>query len=71
MSELAPLDPDVVADVLSKHPFVSVDGVYNVRDLGRIPTTDGHVTRSSFMVRSGELSRATQLGPYPLLTLVE
>ncbi|KAN0140336.1 tyrosine-protein phosphatase [Lactarius tabidus] len=69
MSELAPLDPDVVADVLSKHPFVTVDGVYNVRDLGRIPTTDGHVTRSSFMVRSGELSRATQLGVEQLRAL--
>jgi hypothetical protein len=71
MSELAPLDPDLVADVLSKHPFVTIDGVCNIRDLGRIPTADGPVTRSRFMVRSGELSGATQLGPYPLLTLIE
>ena len=67
MSELAPLDPDLVADVLSKHPFVTIDGVCNVRDLGGIPTADGHVTRSNFMVRSGELSRVTQLGLYPSL----
>lgn len=70
MSELAPLDPDLVADVLSKHPFITIDGVYNARDLGAIPTADGqHVTRSSFIVRSGELSGATQLGLNPLLTL--
>ena len=72
MSELAPLDPDIVADVLSRHPFVTIDGVYNVRDLGGIPTADGqHVTRSSFMIRSGELSGATQLGIYLSLTLFE
>lgn len=72
MSELAPLDPDLVAHVLSRHPFVIIDGVYNARDLGRIPTADGqHVTRSSFMIRSGELSGATQLGLYPLLALFE
>ncbi len=72
MSELAPLDPELVAEVLSKHPFVNIDGVYNARDLGRIPTVDGqHVTRSSFMVRGGELSGVTQLGLYPSLTLFE
>jgi protein tyrosine/serine phosphatase len=70
MSELAPLDPDLVADVLSRHPFVTIDGVYNARDLGRIPTADGqHVTRSSFMIRSGELSGATQLGEEQLRAL--
>ena len=72
MSELAPLDPDLVADVLSKHPFVTIDGVHNIRDLGGIRTADGqHVTRPSFIFRSGELSGATQLGQYPLLTLFE
>lgn len=63
MSELAPLDPDFLADVLSKHPFVTIDGVCNLRDLGMIPIADGeHVTRSGFMYRSGELSGITQLG---------
>ena len=72
MCDLPPLDPDLVADVLSRHPFVTIDGVYNVRDLGRIPTADGqHATRSSFMIRSGELSGATQLGFYPSLILFE
>ncbi|KAH9018072.1 protein-tyrosine phosphatase-like protein [Lactarius pseudohatsudake] len=70
MSELAPLDPELVADVLSKHPFVTIDGVYNVRDLGRIPTADGQdVTRSSFIFRGGELPGVTQLGEEQLRAL--
>ncbi|KAI0294592.1 tyrosine phosphatase family-domain-containing protein [Multifurca ochricompacta] len=61
MSGLLPLDPDFVADVLSKDPFITIDGVFNVRDLGLIPAQDGeHVTRSGFMYRSGELSGVTQ-----------
>ena len=63
MSELAPLDPDLLADVLSKHPFVTVDGVFNFRDLGMIPVADSeYVTRSGFMYRSGELSGVTPHG---------
>jgi hypothetical protein len=69
MSELTPLDPELVADVLSKHPFVNVEGVCNLRDLGMIPVADGeHLTRSGFMYRSGELSRITQHGPSPFLS---
>jgi len=63
MSELAPLDPELLSDLLSKHPFVTIDGVCNIRDLGMIPAEDGeNVTRSGFMFRSGELSGVTQLG---------
>jgi hypothetical protein len=63
MSELAPLDADLLADVLSKHPFVTIDGVCNVRDLGMVPVADGeYVTRSGFLYRSGELSGVTQHG---------
>lgn len=63
MSELAPLDPDLLADVLSKHPFVTIDGIFNIRDLGMIPVTDGeYVTRTGFMYRSGELSGITPHG---------
>ncbi|KAF8471337.1 protein-tyrosine phosphatase-like protein, partial [Russula ochroleuca] len=63
MSELAPLDPDILADVLSKPPFVTIDGVCNVRDLGMVPVAGGeHVTRSGFMYRSGELAGVTQHG---------
>jgi hypothetical protein len=63
MSELAPLDPDLLADVLSKHPFVTIDGIFNIRDLGMIPVADSeYVTRSGFMYRSGELSGITPHG---------
>ena len=63
MSELAPLDPDFLAVVLSSHPFVTIDGVCNVRDLGMVPVADSeYVTRSGFMYRSGELSGVTQHG---------
>ena len=63
MSELAPLDPDILADVLSKHPFVTIDGIFNVRDLGMIQVADSeYVTRSGFMYRSGELSGVTPHG---------
>ncbi|KAH9959872.1 tyrosine phosphatase family-domain-containing protein [Russula dissimulans] len=70
MSELAPLDPDLLADALSKHPFVTIDGVCNIRDLGMIPAADGeHITRSGVMYRSGELSGVTQHGKGQLLAL--
>lgn len=63
MSELAPLDPDLLTDVLSKHPFVAIDGIFNVRDLGMIPVADSeYITRSGFMYRSGELSGVTSHG---------
>jgi Tyrosine phosphatase family len=65
MSELAPVDPDLLSDVLSKHPFVTIDGIFNVRDLGMIPVADSeYVTRSGFMYRSGELSGVTLHGVY-------
>jgi hypothetical protein len=65
MSELAPLDPDLLVDVLSKHPFVTIDGIFNVRDLGMIPVADSeYVTRSGFMYRSGELSGVTPHGAW-------
>jgi hypothetical protein len=63
MSELAPVDPDLLADVLSKHPFATIDGVFNIRDLGMIPVANSeYVTRSGFMYRSGELSGVTPHG---------
>jgi hypothetical protein len=63
MSELAPLDPDLLVDVLSKHPFVTIDGIFNVRDLGMIPVADSeYITRSGFMYRSGDLSGVTPHG---------
>lgn len=35
------------------------EGFYNARDLGRLPTTDGGVTRSGQLVRSADLRYAT------------
>ena len=71
MSELAPLDPDLLADVLSKHPFVTIDGIFNVRDLGMIPVADSeYVTRSGFMYRSGELSGVTSHGVCLILAIL-
>ncbi|KAI0258590.1 protein-tyrosine phosphatase-like protein [Gloeopeniophorella convolvens] len=70
MSELAHLDPELVADVLSKPPFVTVDGVCNVRDLGNLPVADGeHVTRPGLIYRGGELSGITSQGKEQLRAL--
>jgi len=67
---MSPLDPEILSDVLSKHPFVTIDGVCNIRDLGMIPAEDGeNVTRSGIMFRSGELSGITQLGKEQLRAL--
>ncbi|KAI0638416.1 protein-tyrosine phosphatase-like protein [Trametes polyzona] len=61
--DLEPLDADYVADTLSKPPFVSIDGVVNVRDLGSYPTSyPGMVTRPRLVYRSGEVSHITPEG---------
>jgi len=64
MNELAPLDPVYVQDVLSKPPFVDLPGVFNVRDLGNLPSAiyDGYVTKPQFLFRSAELSSITEEG---------
>lgn len=62
--DLEPLDPAYVADVLSNPPFVTIDGVINVRDLGSYPSTShpGHTTKPNYLYRSAELSRITKEG---------
>lgn len=66
MDELEPLDADYVSDQLSRPPFVVVDGVVNVRDLGPYPTTHpGLVTRPATAYRSGEVSHITPQGVHP------
>jgi hypothetical protein len=66
-----PLDPHVVAKRLSRAPFVTIDGVYNARDLGLLLTTDdtnescssdAQGIRSGFAFRSGEVSGITETG---------
>lgn len=66
MNELEPLDPSYVAETLSRPPFVTIQGVFNVRDLGNLPSTyrPGEITRSNFIFRSAEVSGITDEGVY-------
>lgn len=66
MNELEPLDPSHVAEALSRPPFVTIQGVINVRNLGNLPSTyrPGEITRPNFVFRSAELSRITDEGVY-------
>ncbi|KAI0057609.1 hypothetical protein BV25DRAFT_1831060 [Artomyces pyxidatus] len=61
MSELDPLDPVYVSQILSNPPFVTISGASNVRDLGLHPGTRSHV-RPGYIYRSGELSGVTPQG---------
>jgi len=58
------LDPDYVQSQLSSPPFVSIEGVSNVRTLGNYPSRlyPGQRTRSHFMYRSGDISTITLKG---------
>ena len=64
-----PLDEDYVRTRLMQPPFVTIDGVLNIRDLGSYPTTDPSlITKPSLMYRSGEVSGITVKGIHiPLL----
>lgn len=63
MSE--PLDPEYVKDRLSRHPFITVPGVVNIRDLGLYDTCyAGMITKPLFLFRSGEVSAITEEGMY-------
>jgi hypothetical protein len=70
------LDPAYVAEVLSRAPFVPLDGTFNVRDIHHTQDTKtfklckchGNV-RPGFIFRSGELSALTEHGEYLLASL--
>ncbi|KDQ17048.1 hypothetical protein BOTBODRAFT_30437 [Botryobasidium botryosum FD-172 SS1] len=66
-----PVDPEQVLLQLSTHPFVSIEGVFNVRDLGGYPSTThpDHITKSSRVFRAGEISRITDAGKAQLRAL--
>lgn len=66
MNELTALDPAYVAETLSRPPFVTISGVFNVRDLGGLPSTGypNKVTRPRFIYRSAELHAITENGSY-------
>ena len=62
-----PLDEDYVRTRLSQPPFVTIDGVLNIRDLGSYQTADPSlVTKPSLMYRSGEVSGITEEGISPI-----
>ena len=60
-----PLDEDYIRARLKQPPFVTIDGVLNVRDLGSYKTADPSlITKPSLMYRSGEVSGITGEGMY-------
>jgi len=65
-----PLDEEYVRTRLNQPPFVTIDGVLNVRDLGSYPTADPSlITKPSLMYRSGEVSGITEEGKSQLKSL--
>lgn len=62
---LDPLDPAYVADVLSRPPFVQIDGVCNVRDLGSYSSASSPnlITKPGYGFRGAEVSNITEQGP--------
>jgi len=57
------LDEGYVRTRLNEPPFVTVDGVLNIRDLGSYQTADPSLTtKPSLMYRSGEVSGMTVEG---------
>lgn len=66
-----PLDEDYVRTRLKQPPFVAIDGVLNIRDLGSYPTADPSLmTKPSLMYRSGEVSGITEEGIYFTLLII-
>jgi Tyrosine phosphatase family len=61
--DLEPMDPAYVADILSRPPFVTINGVHNIRDLGFYPSSYGdQITKPNFVFRSAEISGITEEG---------
>ncbi len=46
---------------------LTVEGSYNVRDLGGYPTQDGRTTRPGILIRAGNLAQVTPAGAQQLL----
>ncbi|KAI1917370.1 hypothetical protein LOZ12_000787 [Ophidiomyces ophidiicola] len=57
------LIPDLVHQILSQPPFVSVPGVFNIRDIGHVP-----IVRRNFIFRSGMLSGIEAAGKAKLIS---
>ncbi|KAI3616495.1 protein tyrosine serine phosphatase [Moniliophthora roreri] len=71
MEDLEPLDPAYVQDILSRPPFVTVEGVINVRDLGGYRSTSfvNKTTKRRLLYRSAELASVTEKGKKQLKEL--
>ncbi|KAG7097323.1 hypothetical protein E1B28_004682 [Marasmius oreades] len=70
MEELEALDPSYVQEILSRPPFVTIDGVINVRDLGGHPSSlPDKITRHRTVFRSAELAGITEKGKEQLKEL--
>ena len=48
-------------------PHISVEGGYNVRDLGGYSTKDGFVTREKVLIRAGSLDKLSDAGQQQLI----
>ncbi|MBA0124921.1 tyrosine-protein phosphatase [Haloechinothrix sp. YIM 98757] len=56
-------EPDAAADdPASRHRQLDWEGFHNARDLGGLPTLDGHRTRFGAYVRSAEPTLVTEAG---------
>ena len=57
------MDPEIVTATLSTSPFVTIEGIFNVRDFGAgYPTSSGTCVKPLYLFRSGEPSRITPTG---------
>lgn len=64
------VDNTTVQTILSSPPFVVVEGVINIRDVGGYPTSNPDLfVKSSSVFRSGEPSRITDHGKEQLHSL--
>ena len=70
-SDISHLDPAVVQRTLSSPPFVVVDGVINIRDIGGylIQANMSLMIKPGIVFRSGEPSSITDLGKEQLRAL--
>lgn len=70
MSNLT-LSPDEVEKVLSNHPFVTVEGVINIRDVGGYPSGlyTSRIVKPLSVIRSGEPTRIADSGKQQLRAL--
>ena len=65
MDSLESLDPAFVQSVLSSPPFVTIEGITNVRTLGPYPAKNPEgATRVDFVFRSSEVSKITEEGVF-------